>query len=229
MDSRSGPMPACLPPPWWLPLLCALLPLVAGHVALWLSVRDGLVPACVPYIDGCVSISRAARHGVGNGLFKALMLPAAGLQALFWWRARRWLQLRGGRDPAEIAWLGIVAGAFLALYTSALGSEGEIYGLLRRYGITAYFGGTFLALMALLRRMSHDREDAPGFAALRRVAVGMLAVGLTSVAVTATLADPMARERWENRLEWILGLWLTAMFLVFAWQWWRERRHAVPR
>ena len=29
-------------------------------------------------------------------------------------------------------------------------------------------------------------------------------------------------DRWENALEWHLGLWLTAMFLVLAWRWWRE-------
>ena len=31
------------------------------------------------------------------------------------------------------------------------------------------------------------------------------------------------RDRWENALEWHLGLWLTAMFAVLAWRWWRER------
>jgi len=39
-------------------------------------------PACNPYLEGCVSISRAARHGLPNHLFKALVLPAAALQGV---------------------------------------------------------------------------------------------------------------------------------------------------
>ncbi|MBB1088338.1 hypothetical protein H4F99_07510 [Lysobacter sp. SG-8] len=220
MDRRVAPKAV---PPAWLPLLCALLPLLAGHLALWLSVRDGWVPACIPYLDGCTSISRAAREGVGNVVFKVLMLPAAGLQALFWWQARGWLRAHSGRDAVAVAALGVVAAAFLVLYASFLGSEGEVYRLLRRYGITVYFGGTFLALMAVLKRMSRAWRGAPAFRPLQFVAVGMLGLGVASVVASATVADPTARDHWENRLEWQLGLWLTAMFLVFAWAWWRER------
>ena len=56
------------------PLAAALLPLVATLVAYGLSIRLGLVPACNPFIEGCVSISRAARHDLPNILFRALLL-----------------------------------------------------------------------------------------------------------------------------------------------------------
>ncbi len=204
-------------------MLCALLPVLAGHLALYLSVRDGWIPGCSPYVEGCVSISRAARHGWGNAVFKALMWPAVVLQAAFWWRTRGWLRDRTGDDARFVGGCGLVAGVFLALYVAFLGSEGEAYQWLRRYGITVYFGGTFLALMAVLRRMARAWRDAAAFPALRLVAAGMLALGVASVVVSATVAEPLARDHWENRLEWQLGLWLTAMFLVFAVAWWRER------
>jgi hypothetical protein len=35
-------------PLWPLPLLCAALPFLAAHLAWWLSLADGLIPACNP-------------------------------------------------------------------------------------------------------------------------------------------------------------------------------------
>ena len=63
-------------PLWPLPLLLTLLFVVAAHAAYLLSIEGGHVPACIPYLDGCVSISRAARHGWGNHLFRLLVIPA---------------------------------------------------------------------------------------------------------------------------------------------------------
>lgn len=224
--NASRPTPAGLPV-WPLPLLSAVLPLLAAHLAWWLSIQDALIPACNPYLDGCVSISRAARHGLGNLLFRLAMLPCATIQLAVWWCAAQWLQARTGMRARALPWLGLAAGTALGLYAAFLGSEGEIYGLLRRYGITVYFGASFLALMAVLRRMSRRWRDAPAFGPLRAVALGMLVVGLASVVVSALVVDPRARDLWENRLEWQLGLWLTAMFVILAWHWWRERLRVV--
>ena len=75
--SRSG---SSAFPLWPLPLAIAALFTVAAHVALWLSIRDGYVEACVPVLEGCASISRAARHGLGNHVFRLMVLPCAMLQ-----------------------------------------------------------------------------------------------------------------------------------------------------
>ena len=199
------------------------MPLVAAHLAWWLSLHDGLVPACNPYIEGCVSISRAARHGMGNPLFRMLMLPCAMVQVLCWLTAAHWLRRESGARMRALPWLGLVAGASLCLYATFLGSEGDVYRVLRRYGMTIYFGATYLALMALLRVMSRQQPPGAAFRPLRTVAIGMLLIGLTSVATSALVHDPAMRDRWENVLEWHLGLWLTAMFGVLAWRWWRDR------
>ncbi len=44
-----------------------------------LALRLGRIEACNPFVDGCVSISRAARHGLPIHIFRALLLPAAAL------------------------------------------------------------------------------------------------------------------------------------------------------
>lgn len=212
-------------PLWPLPLLCAALPFVAAHLAWWLSLADGLIPACNPYLDGCVSISRAARHGLGNHLFRMVMLPAATLQVLCWLAANGWVRRRRGTASHTLPWLGLVAGAFLALYATFLGTEGEAYRLLRGYGVKLYFGASYLALLVLLRAMARAGRvpgRVSGYGPLLAIALGMLGIGLASVAREYVVLDDAANDAWGNVLEWHLGLWLTAMFAVLAWRWWRE-------
>lgn len=210
-------------PLWPLPLLAALLPLFVTHLAWWLSIRNGYIPLCNPYWDGCVSISRAARHGLGNHLFRMVMLPCATVQAMCWLAAAWWLRRDAGAAARALPWLGLVAAVFLGLYATFLGTEGRTYGLLRRYGISLYFGFTYLALLATLRALSRVRPRPAAYVPLLVVALGFMAVGIASLVASYTVDDALQRDYWENRLEWHLGLWLTAMFAVLAWRWWRER------
>ena len=59
------------------------------------AVRLGLVEACNPFVDGCVSISRAARRELPNHMFCVLMLPAGGLQEWCWVPCSAWLRALG--------------------------------------------------------------------------------------------------------------------------------------
>ncbi len=209
-------------PLWPLPLLAGLLPLLVSHLAWWLSVRAGLVPVCNAYLEGCLSISRAARHGLGNDLFRMVMLPAATLQALCWVAATAWLRRDTPGAAPTLPWLGLLAGAALVLYATFLGSEGQAYELLRRYGTVLYFGASGLALLVALRTLARDPR-APAYRGLLVIAFGLLAIGLGSVVVAYVVDDPKQRDDWRNVLEWHLGLWLTAMYLLLAWLWRRER------
>lgn len=210
-------------PLWPLPLLAALMPLLVGHVAWWLSVREGYIPACNLYWDGCVSISRAARFGLSNHLFRLVMLPCAAIQVLCWLGATVWLRRQTSARMRVLPWLGLLAGVFLALYATFLGTDGRAYEAMRRYGISLYFGFTYLALMATLQALSKELPRPPGYRPLLVVGLGFMVLGLASVIVRYTLSDAALLDRWENALEWHLGLWLTAMFAVLAWRWWRDR------
>lgn len=222
-----NPPAAVLLPLWPVPLLCAALPLAATWIAFALSVQGGHIEACNPFWDGCTSISRAARHGLGNAVFRALVLPAAMLQVLLWWLLRHWLRGRG-RDPgAVLSALGLVAGAFLVLYATFLGTEGAIYQLLRRYGVTVYFAATYLALLLALRHLHRPPADAL-YRPLLGIALAMLALGIASTLATAMVAAEAMRDRIENVLEWQLGVWLTAMFVLVAWRWRAKRLAFAP-
>jgi hypothetical protein len=206
-------------PLFCLPLACALIPLLAVHVAWWLSLRDGYIPFCIPYLEGCTSISRAARHGLGNHVFQFLMLPCAVLQMLFWASARGWLR-RTHPDPragVALPWLGLVAGVFLILYANFLGTEGEIYRLLRRYGVIVYFAMTYLAQLTLLRRLPQLSPPRGAWTAALAVCVLMLALGVVSTWASASIGDRELKDAVENVLEWNLGGLLTVWFLLMAW------------
>lgn len=212
-------------PLWPLPLLLAVLPTVAVHVAYALSIEGGHVPGCVPYLEGCTSVSRAARHGLGNHLFRLVMLPCAAIHLLHWICARHWLPSHGAPRTAGAAlpWLGAVAALALAVYATFLGTEGDAYRFMRRYGVVFYFAATYIAQLEWLRqrRMLPMGRDTAS-AAMLGIAVALLAMGLASVAVSALVADEALQFRLENILEWWLGALTAIWFAFIARIWWRD-------
>ncbi len=222
-------------PLWPLPLVAGLLPALASLLALWLSVRAGLVPACNPFVEGCTSISRAARHELPNHLFRAIVLPAAALQALTWLLVARWLRAEGERGGALLATLGVFAALALVLYGSFLGTDGTAYRLLRHYGTAGYFGFTCVAMLLAGRAL--ERLVARGALelgrALPRALVGLFAL-LVGLGVFNALAgwwfvDPF-KDQVQNVSEWWGSLMLTLVFVVLAVAWRRAGlRVAVTR
>ena len=205
-------------PLWPLPLLITLLFLVAAHSAYLLSIHGGHVPACVPYAEGCVSISRAARHGIGNHLFRLLVIPCAVLHTLVWLLALRWL--RGG---IAMAVFGAMSAVALAVYATFLGTDGETYRFLRRYGVVVYFGFGYLAQLALMRRASDAAAlSSPTLRVMAWLCAAMLALGIANLLAGVLVETPSAKDRWENVFEWWLGLLMVGWYAVLAWAWRRQ-------
>lgn len=219
------------PPNRWplapLALLTALVPVIAVHGAWLVSLANAYIPQCNPYVEGCTSISAAGRHGLANYLFKAFMLPYATLLGLFWLACHRWLRELG--DPTGPAlrwmpWLGVIAAVFLVLYATFLGSEGDFYRLLRRYGVIVFFAFNFLAQILLTKRLyALERSHMPALprwvprAKLALCSLTLL-LGLANVAGGALLVD---NDAFENVIEWNVALVMTLFFLV-TWVAWRR-------
>jgi hypothetical protein len=217
-------------PLWPLALLAGLMPAVAALLAFALSVQLQLVLGCNPFIDGCVSISRAARHGLPNHLFRALMLPAATLQGLVWLLAAHWL--RRGRAPQRglraMAVLGAVAAVALVLYAGFLGTDGAVYRLLRQFGTVAYFGCTCLCMLLLGQAVQAlPRQGAsglPNWLVRSHVALActLVALGVAN-AIVAALLSPDWKVRIENVTEWWGALIFVLCFCSLAAMWARCR------
>ena len=216
-------------PLWPLALLAGLLPAVAALVSFALSVQLQLVPGCNPFVDGCTSISRAARYALPNHIFRALMLPAATLQGLVWLLAAHWL--RGALGPRRslqaLATLGVVAAVALVLYATFLGTEGTVYRLLRQYGTVVYFGFTCLCMLLLgqavqqLQGLAQQGGSAlPGWLVRSHVALACTLVALGVVnAIVAAVLSPEWKGRTENVTEWWGALIFVLCFCALALMW----------
>jgi hypothetical protein len=211
-----------------LPLVSGLLPALATITAYSISVSSGLIPSCNPYLDGCVSISQTARHDLPNHIFRALVLPAATLQGLTWILCAQWLKSLDaavGKYSFALAWLGAFAGMFLVLYGAFLGTEGETYQWLRRYGINFYFGLTYLCMLLAsakvfrLARAGWLRVPMHLDRVLGALCLLVMVFGLTNLFAKSLLGDPQLVDRIENVLEWFAASAFTLFFVFIAWLW----------
>jgi len=205
-------------PLWWLPLVAGLLPAVAIAIAFQLAVAQGQFASCNPFIDGCVSISRAARHDLPNHLFRGLALPAATLQAVVWLLTSPWLQRLGA--PSDrllrlLPWIGVTAAVFLALYGTFLGTEGVSYRWMRRYGVVVYFGCTCIAMLitggAARRVTAHTRQLRQAGTAMFALCASLPLLGLANATSPLFFTEEAARDAFGNSTEW----WGAAVFTVF--------------
>ena len=219
----SDNLPRALPL-WPLPLIAGLLPAVAVLLALALFGGEGKVASsCNPFIDDCVSISRMARYGLANQMFRVFVLPAAVLQMLAWLAAARALFAAGlaRREAFLLALLGVFAGVALLLYGSFLGDDGQVYRWLRRWGTVVYFGGTYLAMLVFARASqrlhkahrlalahSHSRVMLALLALIAAISVFHLSVGAAGL---ANLED-----RIENLTEWWGAVAMTLYWMTVA-------------
>ncbi|MEE4293991.1 MAG: hypothetical protein V2I79_08460 [Xanthomonadales bacterium] len=207
----------------------AFMPVVAVLAAYQLNIHagDALEPrfVCNPYWDGCVSISRAARSGPGLHLFRALMMPCAVLLFFGWYFVREWLaalDAASSRSARAVFVLGAAGAAFLVVYVAWLGTEGDLYRWLRRYGVIFYFAGTGMAQLLLLRLLWPIRKTLAGgrlrgsILVLTAMVSMQWAMGLLSLAKALFLDDPDLVDRIENVIEWLFALPMTLAFVPIA-------------
>ena len=208
---------------WPLPLMAGLLPLVAATVAYSLSIRLDIVEGCNPFFDGCTSISRAARHGLPNHLFRALVLPAAALQAICWLMCGSWLRSVGAapnRLLRALPVLGLAAAVFLVLYGTFLGVEGGAYRWMRRYGVVVYFGATCVSMLIVsdaVYRLAPTRSFIAR--ALVAFSVGLPLLGLANAFAPLFGLNEAEVAALQNSTEWWGGLLFTLFFFALAWLW----------
>lgn len=215
-----------------LPLLAGLLPIIAALIALRLSIEMGLVPPCNPLLDGCVSISRAARHDLPNYIFRAIILPTAVLQIMTWILCAAWLKQMDTHTRTllrVLPWLGVLAGLVLILYGTFLGTEGLMYRFLRRQGITFYFGFTFICMVMAsgsLWRLAHTGLTAlPARLAwlLPAACAITLVIGFIQAFGPLFLDSEDLKDRLGNLMEWYAALSFSLFFFALAWLW--KRAH----
>lgn len=190
-------------------IVVTLLPIAVINLVYVLSANSGLVPTCIPYFDGCTSISRAARQGNSLFIFRASMIVQAVLLMFYWRIACEWLEQLSGKKliSAKImCWLGGIASFFLILYADFLGTDGQMYRYMRRTGIVFFFTLTPLAQMIMLNqlfKLKNQLKFSPIFIYVLRyqlvVVCSILLVGFISLGFSYSGNSSFEQE---NIIEW---------------------------
>ena len=217
----------------FLPLLAGLAPLIAAYSAFGIGVLAGVLEPCIPFIDGCHSISATGRKPPGSFLFRAVMLPQAVILLLTWYFTIYWLKSlnpgfsRGTRIAIHVS--SIISALALVSYVTFLGTREPFYEFMRRFGIYFFFIGTVLVeiLVAVaLIRMRYVLENPR----LKRLTQAMLALclipfvlGAVNFYLKATLENP---DQAENVIEWIVAT-MMHIYLLLMFRMWQITKYAV--
>jgi len=213
--------------PRTLALILTILPILASNGAYLLSAYNEFIPWCIPYIDGCTTISRAARSGNSIFLFRVIMIIYSVLLIWFWIYAQHWLNLLYGHTTKVariILWLGVIGAIFLMIYIDFLGTTGEVNRFMRRFGIMVFFTLTPLAQLLMLNQHFNILKTRPECNIRPKtlqyqliILLLMLVIGIISILLGATQNKTYESE---NIIEWNYSILLTMYFagMIFMWK-----------
>jgi len=216
--------------PRTLAILVIILPLLASNGAYLLSASEGSVPWCMPYIDGCTTISQAGRSGNTIFYYRALVMTYSVLLMWFWLYSKSWLELLHGHTTKIaliIFWLGLAGSIALLIYIDFLGTTGEINRFMRRIGAMLYFTLTPLAQLLLLKQNYVILRKKQGVSIKPKVLqyqfiilLLMLIIGAISIFL---LVNNNSYES-ENIVEWNFSLLVNLYFvgMIFIWKDYRQ-------
>lgn len=208
-----------------LAYIAGILPLLSIYIAYYMAMYQGHVPACIPNLEGCTSISSTGRQVPESLFFRATMIPSAVMMALFWIICRQWLIKQTGYKAIQydvILFLGLVSTLFLVIYTVALGYIGETYALQRRIGVTLYFSCSLLAQL-FTTNLIWKLVKQHGLH-LRWVLHRWLLVICVLMVVTGLALTPLAllfpgQSRSDNIVEWNYAILMALFYVVMGKIW----------
>ena len=212
----------------FIPLLTGWLPIIAIHTSLLVAIGSGSIVGCIPYLEGCTSISATGRYEPASFIFKPAMTAEAVIMVFYWSFNVAWIrrlagnEVDGDRTGKWMLWLGIGGALALILYITFLGTQGPFYEFMRRFGIYLYFLFSVLAQIILARHTIRFAalQDLPDIARIGRMQMFLalipFAIGALNLILKATLEDADAAE---NIIEWVFSLLMHVFFLLSYYSW----------
>lgn len=153
------------------------------------------------------------------------MMPIAAFLMIFWYLQINWLKQMTHKPHPVVFILGTIGAIFLVLYADFLGTEGDFYEFMRRYGITFYFAMTILAQMLSIRSLQNvkgilDRK-IKRYLSIQFVLIAIYWVlGIANVVIKATGVSWV--DQSENIIEWHFALYMSFFFGLTAMMWKRS-------
>ena len=139
-----------------LALICFILPTSTVIISYIVSVQFNLVESCIPFFEGCTSISRVGRNLPVIIFFKPTMYLYAFFLFLYWYKFLEKLKNFEVKEKKYylLAFFSVV---FLILYITFLG-EGKIYNFFRRVGIYIYIFLIVISQFLISKKLYLIRE-----------------------------------------------------------------------
>ncbi len=180
------------------------VPVSTVIVAYFLSSLGGYVDRCVPFLDGCTSISKVGRYGVSFYLYKILIIPSVILMITFWYQVNQHIY-----KSKLLLFLNITSCIFLIIYLSALGFDGKIYRFMREIGIFVFFVFTPVCQVWLTISISNEKIKAKN---IFYILIFLYLVCLISYLFIL----PLENANYENIIEWNFALLIFLYFPIFS-------------
>ena len=140
-----------------IPHVMAILTFLAINTCFIMAASNGHIPWCFPYIEGCVSISKASRNVPELQIYRFAIMLSAILMVSYWTLCGNWIkqlyqelvspggQATGNKRRRIFVTVGIVASICLAVNAALIGNQDEFYKELRQVCVTTFFFGAILA------------------------------------------------------------------------------------
>ena len=209
---------------WPIPFLLGVLAIIAGNLSFILSVNEGFVENCFPYFEGCASISKTGRQGLSFIIFKLMILPVMTLLSIYWFLSYNLIKktIEVNKLALKIMMTsGVIGSIFGIIYASFLGSEGNIYQLLRRFGIYFFFLGTYLSQVLEVHLLFRSKKNLNSVY-LKIMKFLSYVIGLV-IALSIPIYGLIEEDDWlENVLEWNITLLIFIYFILVS-LFWREK------
>ena len=207
----------------FIPLWAALVPLITINLTYLIAQDLEHVRSCIPYLQGCASVSSTGREFPESLLFKAGFLPSALVLAVFWHLCARFLEMAGqsGAKLQALRILGGLACISLMTYALTLGQNEGLFPELRRAGIVGFTLCTFLAEVLFWVWYAPLRSDATKRIWLWLIVLSLALPMLDVVSELAKLAGA-PRKPTNNTIAWNAFVVTSAYYAVVARLWWRH-------
>lgn len=206
---------------WALPFSLGILAIISGNIAFIISANEGFIETCFPYLEGCASISKSGRHGLAAILFKLMVLPLMALLSVYWFISYNYIKKLTPSHSVKsslMLTLGIIGSLFGILYTAFLGSEGDIYQLLRRFGIYLFFLGSYMAQVMEVIQLSKINylKNLMPFKGMKFLSylIGFI------ILISFPFFGLIDNDDWlENVLEWNITFLICFYFVLSSFLW----------
>ena len=225
-----------------IPHLMATLTFVAINVCFVMAASSGHIPWCFPYLEGCVSISKASRHAPEVQIYSIAIMTSAVLMVGYWVLCGSWLrQLYNDFDPTGsqsqrksrrwvFVYVGIIASVGLAVNAALIGDSEGVFNDIRREGVRVFFIGSVLAqcMFALKLNKLVKQNNLHQLNKMNNLKIALCAGQLMFAILFAFIAPFFNHSKnIENIAEWNIVLLMLIFFVSTGISWKQTRFQTI--